>query len=86
MSIKKYDDFNILLYKVLKLIIQALIIAFVALLIQDNKFNVAKLFTLTILIALTIYILELLANRFTIATQTAGNIGLQKSNAFMLLY
>ena len=85
MSIKKYDDFNILLYKVLKLIIQALIIAFVALLIQDNKFNVAKLFTLTILIALTIYILELLANRFTIATQTAGNIGLQTSNAFMLL-
>jgi hypothetical protein len=85
MSIKKYDDFNILLYKMLKLIIQALIIAFVALLIQDNKFNVAKLFTLTILIALTIYILELLANRFTIATQTAGNIGLQKSNAFMLL-
>ena len=85
MSIKKYDDFNILLYKVLKLIIQALIIAFVALLIQDNKFNVAKLFTLTILIALTIYILELLANRFTIATQTAGNIGLQKSNVFMLL-
>jgi len=85
MSIKKYDDFNILLYKVLKLIIQALIIAFVALLIQDNKFNVAKLFTLTILIALTIYILELLANRFTIATQTAGNIGLQKSNAVMLL-
>ena len=85
MSIKKYDDFNILLYKVLKIIIQALIIAFVALLIQDNKFNVAKLFTLTILIALTIYILELLANRFTIATQTAGNIGLQKSNAFMLL-
>ena len=85
MSIKKYDDFNILLYKVLKLIIQALIIAFVALLIQDNKFNVAKLFTLTILIALTIYILELLANRFTIATQTASNIGLQKSNAFMLL-
>jgi hypothetical protein len=85
MSIKKYDDFNILLYKVLKIIIQALIIAFVALLIQDNKFNVAKLFTLTILIALTIYILELLSNRFTIATQTAGNIGLQKSNAFMLL-
>jgi hypothetical protein len=85
MSIKKYDDFNILLYRMLKLIIQALIIAFVALLIQDNKFNVAKLFTLTILIALTIYILELLANRFTIATQTAGNIGLQKSNAFMLL-
>lgn len=85
MSIKKYDDFNILLYRMLKLIIQALIIAFVALLIQDFKFNVAKLFTLTILIALTIYILELLANRFTIATQTAGNIGLQKSNAFMLL-
>ena len=86
MSIKKYDDFNILLYKVLKLIFQALIIAFVALLIQDNKFNVAKLFTLTILIALTIYILELLANRFTMAmTQTTGNIGLQKSNAFMLL-
>ena len=85
MSIKKYDDFNILLYRMLKLIIQALIIAFVALLIQDNKFNVAKLFTLTILIALTIYILELLSNRFTIATQTAGNIGLQKSNAFMLL-
>jgi hypothetical protein len=86
MSIKKYDDFNILLYKVLKIIIQALIIAFVALLIQDNKFNVAKLFTLTILIALTIYILELLSNRFTIATQTASNIGLQKSNAFMLLW
>ena len=85
MSIKKYDDFNILLYRMLKIIIQALIIAFVALLIQDNQFNVAKLFTLTILIALTIYILELLANRFTIATQTAGNIGLQKSNAFMLL-
>ncbi len=85
MSIKKYDDFNILLYKMLKIIIQALIIAFVALLIQDNKFNVAKLFTLTILIALTIYILELLTNRFTIATQTASNIGLQKSNAFMLL-
>ena len=85
MSIKKYDDFNILLYKVLKIIIQALIIAFVALLIQDNKFNVAKLFTLTILIAMTIYILELLSNRFTIATQTASNIGLQKSNAFMLL-
>ena len=85
MSIKKYDDFNILLYRMLKLIIQALIIAFVALLIQDNQFNVAKLFTLTILIALTIYILELLANRFTIATHTAGNIGLQKSNAFMLL-
>lgn len=85
MSIKKYDDFNILLYKVLKIIIQALIIAFVALLIQDNKFNAVKLFTLTILIALTIYILELLTNRFTIATQTASNIGLQKSNAFMLL-
>ena len=85
MSIKKYDDFNILLYRMLKLIIQALIIAFVALLIQDNQFNGAKLFTRTILIALTIYILELLANRFTIATQTAGNIGLQKSNAFMLL-
>ncbi len=85
MSIKKYDDFNILLYKVLKIIIQALIIAFVALLIQDNKFNVAKLFTLTILIALIIYILELLSNRFSITTQTASNIGLQKSNAFMLL-
>ena len=85
MSIKKYDDFNILLYKMLKIIIQALIIAFVALLIQDNKFNVAKLFTLTILIALTIYILELLSNRFSITTQTASNIGLQKSNAFMLL-
>ena len=69
----------------LKIIIQALIIAFVALLIQDNKFNVAKLFTLTILIALIIYILELLSNRFSITTQTASNIGLQKSNAFMLL-
>jgi hypothetical protein len=85
MSIKKYDDFNILLYRMLKIIIQALIIAFVALLIQDNKFNVAKLFTLTILIALIIYILELLSNRFSITTQTASNIGLQKSNAFMLL-
>ena len=85
MSIKKYDDFNILLYRMLKIIIQSLIIAFVALLIQDNKFNVAKLFTLTILIALTIYILELLSNRFSITTQTASNIGLQKSNAFMLL-
>ena len=85
MSIKKYDDFNILLYRMLKIIIQSLIIAFVALLIQDNKFNVAKLFTLTILIALTIYILELLSNRFSITTQTASNIGLQKSNAYMLL-
>ena len=85
MSIKKYDDFNILLYRMLKIIIQSLIIAFVALLIQDNKFNAAKLFTLTILIALTIYILELLSNRFSITTQTASNIGLQKSNAFMLL-
>jgi hypothetical protein len=85
MSIKKYDDFNILLYRMLKIIIQSLIIAFVALLIQDNKFNVAKLFTLTILIALIIYILELLSNRFSITTQTASNIGLQKSNAFMLL-
>lgn len=85
MSIKKYDDFNILLYKILRIIIQALIIAFIALLIQDNKFNVAKLFTLTILIALIIYILELLTNRFNIAAQSAGNIGLQKSNAFMLL-
>jgi len=85
MSIKKYDDFNILLYRMLKIIIQALIIAFVALLIQDNKFNVAKLFTLTILIALIIYILELLSNRFSITTQTASNIGLQKSKAFMLL-
>ena len=85
MSIKKYDDFNILLYRMLKIIIQSLIIAFVALLIQDNKFNAAKLFTLTILIALIIYILELLSNRFSITTQTASNIGLQKSNAFMLL-
>lgn len=85
MSIKKYDDFNILLYKILKISFQALIIAFIALLIQDNKFNAVKLFTLTILIALTIYILELISNRFNIATQTASNIGLQKSNAFMLL-
>jgi hypothetical protein len=84
MSIKKYDDFNILLYKMLKLIIQALIIAFIALLVQGNKFNVAKLFTLTILIALTIYILELLSNQFNIS-QTSSNIGLQKSNPFMLL-
>jgi hypothetical protein len=84
MSIKKYDDFNILLYKMLKLIIQALIIAFIALLVQENKFNVAKLFTLTILIALTIYILELLSNQFNIS-QTSSNIGLQKSNPFMLL-
>jgi len=85
MSIKKYDDFNILLYKILKIFFQALIIAFIALLIQDNKFNAVKLFTLTILIALTIYILELISNRFNIATQTASNIGLQKSNPFMLL-
>jgi hypothetical protein len=84
MSIKKYDDFNILLYKMLKIIIQSLIIAFVALLIQDNKFNAAKLFTLTILIALIIYIFELLSNRYNIA-QNSGNIGLQKSNPFMLL-
>lgn len=60
----------------LKLIIQALIIAFIALLVQGNKFNVAKLFTLTILIALTIYILELLSNQFNIS-QTSSNIGLQ---------
>jgi uncharacterized membrane protein YccC len=84
MSIKKYDDFNILLYKMLKIIIQSLIIAFVALLIQDNKFNAAKLFTLTILIALIIYIFELLSNRYNIV-QNSGNIGLQKSNPFMLL-
>ncbi len=84
MTIKKYDDFNILLYKILKIIIQALIIAFIALLVQGNKFNVAKLFTLTILIALTIYILELLSNQFNIS-QTSSNIGLQKSNPFMLL-
>lgn len=84
MTIKKYDDFNILLYKILKIIIQALIIAFIALLVQENKFNVAKLFTLTILIALTIYILELLSNQFNIS-QTSSNIGLQKSNPFMLL-
>jgi uncharacterized membrane protein YccC len=84
MSIKKYDDFNILLYKMLKIIIQSLIIAFVALLIQDNKFNAAKLFTLTILIVLIIYIFELLSNRYNIV-QNSGNIGLQKSNPFMLL-
>jgi hypothetical protein len=84
MSIKKYDDFNMLLYKILRIIIQALIIASVALLIQENKFSVAKLFTLTILIALIIYILEILSIGFNI-TQNSGNIGLQKSNHFMLL-
>jgi hypothetical protein len=84
MSIKKYDDFNMLLYKILRIIIQALIIASVALLIQENKFNVAKLFTLTILIALIIYILEILSICFNI-TQNSSNIGLQKSNPFMLL-
>jgi hypothetical protein len=84
MSIKKYDDLNTLLYKILRIIIQALIIASVALLIQDNKFNVAKLFTLTILIALIIYIFEILSIRFNI-TQNSGNIGLKKSNPFMLL-
>jgi hypothetical protein len=84
MSIKKYDDFNMLLYKILRIIIQALIIASVALLIQENKFSVAKLFTLTILISLIIYILEVLSIGFNI-TQNSGNIGLQKSNPFMLL-
>lgn len=84
MSAKKYDDFNILLYKILKYSIQGLIIAFIALLIQDNKFNIAKLFTLTILIVLILYILELLSNRFSIY-QNESKIGLQKSNDFMLL-
>ena len=84
MSAKKYDDFNILLYKILKYSIQGLIIAFIALLIQDNKFNIAKLFTLTILIVLILYILELLSNRFSIY-QNESKIGLHKSNDFMLL-
>ena len=84
MSAKKYDDFNILLYKILKYSIQGLIIAFIALLIQDNKFNIAKLFTLTILIVLILYILDLLSNRFSIY-QNESKIGLQKSNDFMLL-
>jgi hypothetical protein len=84
MSAKKYDDFNILLYKILKYSMQGLIIAFIALLIQDNKFNIAKLFTLTILIVLILYILDLLSNRFSIY-QNEGKIGLHKSNDFMLL-
>jgi len=84
MSAKKYDDFNILLYKILKYSIQGLIIAFIALLIQDNKFNIAKLFTLTILIVLILYILDLLSNRFFIY-QNESKIGLHKSNDFMLL-
>ena len=84
MSAKKYDDFNILLYKILKYSIQGLIIAFIALLIQDNKFNIAKLFTLTILIVLILYILDLLSNRFSIY-QSESKIGLHKSNDFMLL-
>ena len=84
MSAKKYDDFNILLYKILKYSIQGLIIAFIALLIQDNKFNIAKLFTLTILIVLILYILDLLSNRFSIY-QNGNKIGLNNSNDFMLL-
>lgn len=83
MSIKKYDDYNILLSKTLRIIIQALTIAFVALLIQDNKFDVFKLFTLTILISLIIYMFELLSNRYSVY-QNNGNIGLQASNIFML--
>jgi hypothetical protein len=84
MSAKKYDDFNILLYKILKYSIQGLIIAFIALLIQDNKFNIAKLYTLTILIVLILYILDLLSNRFSIY-KNESKIGLHKSNDFMLL-
>jgi hypothetical protein len=84
MSVKKYDDFNILLYKILKYSIQGLIIAFIALLIQDNKFNIAKLFTLTILIVLILYILDLFDNKLSIY-QKESKIGLHKSNDFVLL-
>jgi hypothetical protein len=84
MSAKKYDDFNILLYKILKYSIQGLIIAFIALLIQDNKFNIAKLFTLTILIVLILYILDLFDNKLSIY-QKESKIGLHKSNDFVLL-
>lgn len=84
MSAKKYDDFNILLYKILKYSIQGLIIAFIALLIQDSKFNIAKLFTLTILIVLILYILDLFDNKLSIY-QKESKIGLHKSNDFVLL-
>jgi hypothetical protein len=84
MSIKKYDDFNLLLYNILKYAVQALIIAFVALLIQDNRFDVAKLLTLTILITLILYVLDLLSNRFSIY-QNDNKIGLKNSNQFMLI-
>jgi len=84
MSAKKYDDFNILLYKILKYSIQGLIIAFIALLIQDNKFNIAKLFTLTILIVIILYILDLFDNKLSIY-QKESKIGLHKSNDFVLL-
>jgi hypothetical protein len=84
MSIKKYDDFNLLLYNILKYAVQALIIAFVALLIQNNRFDVAKLLTLTILIALILYVLDLLSNRFSIY-QNDNKIGLKNSNQFMLI-
>jgi hypothetical protein len=84
MSIKKYDDFNLLLYNILKYAVQALIIAFVALLIQNNRFDVAKLLTLTILITLILYVLDLLSNRFSIY-QNDNKIGLKNSNQFMLI-
>jgi hypothetical protein len=84
MSIKKYDDFNLLLYNIIKYAVQALIIAFVALLIQNNRFDVAKLLTLTILVALILYVLDLLSNRFSIY-QNDSKIGLKNSNQFMLI-
>jgi hypothetical protein len=84
MSIKKYDDFNLLLYNILKYAVQALIIAFVALLIQNNRFDVAKLLMLTILITLILYVLDLLSNRFSIY-QNDNKIGLKNSNQFMLI-
>jgi hypothetical protein len=84
MSIKKYDDFNLLLYNILKYAVQALIIAFVALLIQNNRFDVAKLLTLTILITLILYVLDLLSNRFPIYLND-NKIGLKNTNQFMLI-
>jgi hypothetical protein len=84
MSVKKYDDSNILLYSFIKYFIQGLIIAFIALLIQNNRFDVAKLLTLTILIVLILYLLDLLSNKFSIY-QNGNKIGLNNSNDFMLL-
>ena len=84
MSVKKYDDSNILLYSFIKYFIQGLIIAFIELLIQNNSFDVAKLLTLTILIVLILYLLDLLSNKFSIY-QNGNKIGLNNSNDFMLL-